>query len=155
MERCYGSSRAMRMSRGDARSDDVLSWNTKRGEEILPMGAMTGMAWVRLLVGAVWLLAGLEKLLNPGFPALFGAVLETGGFIKDAPSWLQWFINSFVVPNSGSFAVLVGAGETVIGIGLVLGLLTNLSAVGGVFLGLTFVVDLGGLSIAYAAYLGV
>jgi hypothetical protein len=32
------------------------------------MGAMTGMAWVRLLVGAVWLLAGLEKLLNPGFP---------------------------------------------------------------------------------------
>ena len=111
------------------------------------MGAMSGMAWVRLLVGAVWLLAGLEKLLNPGFPALYDAVLNTGGFIKDAPSWLQWFINSFVVPNSGSFAVLVGAGETVIGIGLVLGLLTNLSAVGGVFLGLTFVVDLGGLSI--------
>jgi thiosulfate dehydrogenase (quinone) large subunit len=143
MGKWYGSSRATRISRGEARSDDA----TPREEEFLPVGAMSGMAWVRLLVGAVWLLAGLEKLLNPRFPKLFDAVLETGGFIKDAPAWLQWFINSYVVPNSGSFAVLVGAGETVIGIGLVLGLLTNLSAVGGVFLGLTFVVDLGGLSI--------
>jgi thiosulfate dehydrogenase (quinone) large subunit len=111
------------------------------------MGAMTGMAWVRLLVGAVWLLAGLEKLLNPGFPALFDAVLRTGGFVKDAPPWFQEFMNVYVLPNSTAFALVVGGAETAIGIGLVLGLFTNLSALGGVFLGLTFVVDLGGLSI--------
>ena len=111
------------------------------------MGAMTGMAWVRLLVGADWLLAGLEKLLNPGFPALFDAVLRTGGFVKDAPPWFQEFMNVYVLPNSTAFAVLVGGAETAIGIGFVLGLFTNLSAMGGVFLGLMFVVDLGGLSI--------
>ena len=111
------------------------------------MGAMTGMAWVRIVVGALWLLAGLEKLLNPGFPALFDAVLRTGGFVKDAAPWFQEFMNVYVLPNPTAFAVLVGAAETAIGIGLVLGLFTNLSALGGVFLGLMFVVDLGGLSI--------
>ena len=33
------------------------------------------MVWVRLLVGAVWLNGGIEKLLNPNFAAQFADAL--------------------------------------------------------------------------------
>ena len=32
---------------------------------------MNGMVWVRILVGALWLNGGVEKLLNPSFPQQF------------------------------------------------------------------------------------
>jgi thiosulfate dehydrogenase [quinone] large subunit len=39
------------------------------------------MAWVRVLVGAVWVDGALEKLLNPDFPAQFADSLAAGGFV--------------------------------------------------------------------------
>jgi hypothetical protein len=47
--------------------------------------ATKGMAWVRSLVGAVWLNGALEKLLNPHFPKQFAQSLKAGGFISQAP----------------------------------------------------------------------
>lgn len=111
------------------------------------MSVMTGMAWVRVLIGVLWLLAGLEKVLNQEFPGLFREVLRVGGFVKDAPPWFQGFMDASVLPNPGLFAALVGTGEVAIGVSLILGLLTNLGALGGVFLGLTFFTSLGGLTI--------
>jgi hypothetical protein len=50
---------------------------------------VNGMVWVRVLIGAVWLNGGLEKLLNPGFPGQFAASLQAGGFVSQAPPFFQ------------------------------------------------------------------
>ena len=58
-----------------------------------------GMAWVRILVGAVWLNGVLEKLLNPHFPQQFAQSLKVGGFISQAPSFFRVFMEGVVAPN--------------------------------------------------------
>src|SRR5215213_6977012 len=68
------------------------------------------MTWVRILVGAVWLNGGLEKLLNPAFPRQFAASLEAGGFISQAPPFFQGFMQDTVVPNAELFAQLMRGG---------------------------------------------
>ena len=54
--------------------------------------ATKGMAWVRILVGAVWLNGALEKLFNPHFPQQFAQSLDAGGSSRKhprslGPSW--------------------------------------------------------------------
>jgi thiosulfate dehydrogenase [quinone] large subunit len=87
---------------------------------------------VRVLIGAVWLNGGLEKLLNPSFPSQFAASLEAGGFVSQAPPFFQDFMKGYVVPNAELFAQFMRAGELMLGIALILGLLTNLAAIGSV-----------------------
>ena len=106
---------------------------------------MNGMTWIRILVGAVWLNGGLEKLLNPAFPRQFAASLEAGGFISQAPPFFQGFMQSTVVPNAELFAELMRAGELTLGIALILGLLTNLAALGSVGLSLVIMLSQGGV----------
>ncbi|HEX2738883.1 MAG TPA: hypothetical protein VHM69_00440, partial [Rubrobacter sp.] len=72
---------------------------------------MNGMVWVRVLIGAVWLNGGLEKLLNPDFPRQFAASLQAGGFVSQAPPSFQDFMNGYVIPNAELFAQLMRAGE--------------------------------------------
>ena len=93
---------------------------------------MNGMVWVRVLIGAVWLNGGLEKLLNPSFPREFAASLQAGGFVSQAPPSFQGFMKGYVVPNAELFAQFMRVGESMLGIALVLGLLTNLAAIGSV-----------------------
>jgi len=64
------------------------------------------MAWVRILVGAVWLNGALEKLLSPSFPKQFALSLEAGGFVTAAPSWVQGLMRGLVVPNAEVVAQL-------------------------------------------------
>jgi thiosulfate dehydrogenase (quinone) large subunit len=104
-----------------------------------------GMTWVRILVGAVWLNGGLEKLLNPAFPRQFAASLEAGGFISQAPPFFREFMQSTVVPNAELFAQLMRAGELTLGIALILGLLTNLAALGSIGLSIVIILSQGGL----------
>jgi thiosulfate dehydrogenase (quinone) large subunit len=111
------------------------------------LGGMTGMAWVRLLLGALWLNGGLEKLLNPGFPKMFDAVLQTGGYIEPGPPPFEAFMRQFVVPNAELVGVLTGLGETAIGVGLLVGFFTNLVAAGSIVMSLGLLTSLGGLSI--------
>jgi hypothetical protein len=85
-----------------------------------------GMAWVRILVGAVWLNGALEKLLNPHFPEQFAQSLKVGGFISQAPSFFRAFMEGVVAPNPLVFAQIVRFVELSLGIALLLGLLTNL-----------------------------
>ena len=86
---------------------------------------VNGMVLVRILIGAVWLNGGLEKLLNPSFPGQFAASLEAGGFVSRAPPFFQGFMRGYVVPNAELFAQFMRAGELMLGIALILGLLTN------------------------------
>jgi thiosulfate dehydrogenase [quinone] large subunit len=97
---------------------------------------VNGMVLVRVLIGAVWLNGGLEKLLNPSFPDQFAASLEAGGFVSQAPPFFQDFMRGYVVPNVELFAQFMRAGELMLGIALILGLLTViLLSQGGVGLG--------------------
>ena len=106
---------------------------------------MNGMVWVRVLVGAVWLNGGIEKLLNPEFPQQFASSLQAGGFISVAPPFFQGFMREVVLPNAELFAQLMRAGELALGLALVLGLLTNLSAIGSVVLSIVILLSQGGV----------
>src|ERR671916_3353699 len=105
------------------------------------------MVWVRVLVGAVWLDGAIEKLLNPGFPQQFATSLQAGGFISAAPPFFQDFMRGVVVPNVELFAQLMRAGELALGIALILGLLTNLAAVGSVVLSTVIMLSQGGVGL--------
>ena len=105
------------------------------------------MVWVRVLIGAVWLNGGIEKLLNPDFPRQFADSLAAGGFVSQAPPFFQGFMRGTVVPNAELFAQLMRAGELTLGIALILGLLTNLAAVGSGVLSVMILLSQGGVGL--------
>ena len=105
-----------------------------------------GMAWVRILVGAVWLNGALEKLLNPHFPQQFAQSLKVGGFISQAPSFFRAFMEGVVAPNPEAFAQIVRFVELSLGIALLLGLLTNLAALGSIAQSLVIMLSQGGVA---------
>jgi len=106
---------------------------------------VNGMVWVRVLIGAVWLNGGIEKLLNPEFPRQFAVSLQAGGFVSQAPPFFQDFMKAFVVPNAELFAQLMRAGELTLGIALIVGLLTNLACIGSVGLSVVILLSQGGV----------
>ncbi len=106
---------------------------------------MNGMVWVRVLVGAVWLNGAVEKLLNPDFPQQFATSLKAGGFVSQAPPFFQAFMQGYVLPNAEFFAQLMRVGELGLGITLILGLLTNLAAVGSAGLSVVIMLSQGGV----------
>jgi thiosulfate dehydrogenase (quinone) large subunit len=106
---------------------------------------MNGMAWVRILIGAVWLNGAVEKLLNPDFPQQFAASLNAGGFVSQAPPWFQSFMQSTVIPNAELFAQIQRFGELALGLALILGFLTNPAALGSIVLSLAILLSQGGV----------
>lgn len=106
---------------------------------------MRAMAWVRILTGAIWLNGGLEKLLNPDFPQQFKTSLEAGGFVSQAPPFFRGFMQSTVVPNAELFAQVTRFVELSLGIALILGLLTNLAAIGSIAMSVNILLSQGGV----------
>jgi thiosulfate dehydrogenase [quinone] large subunit len=106
---------------------------------------VNGMVWVRVLVGAVWLNGGLEKILNPSFPRQFATSLQAGGFIAQAPPFFQDLMRGTVIPNAEIVAQLMRAGELTLGIALILGLLTNFAALGSIVLSAVIMLSQGGV----------
>lgn len=118
---------------------------------------------VRVYVGFQWLVAGIEKMLGvnitPGSDFLksigaswvFGdkAGTQIVGFLKGAiaqstgahPSvqgWYADFLKNIAIPNHMLFSYLVTFGETLVGLGLIFGALTGISAFFGIFLNMSF-----------------
>jgi thiosulfate dehydrogenase [quinone] large subunit len=108
---------------------------------------MNGMVWVRVLVGAVWLNGGIEKLLNPSFPSQFADALAAGGFVAQAPPFFRGFMQDYVVPNAELVSQVSRFGELFLGIALILGLLTNLAAVGSIVLSVAILLSQGGVGL--------
>lgn len=106
---------------------------------------MNGMVLMRVLVGALWLNGGIEKLLNPSFPRQFADSLAAGGFVSLAPPFFRSFMQGTVVPNAELFAQVVRAGELTLGLALILGFLTNLAAFGSVVLSVAILLSAGGV----------
>ena len=106
---------------------------------------MSGMAWVRVLIGAVWLNGAIEKFLNPEFARQFATSLDAGGYVSQAPSWFQGFMRDTIVPNAETAAQLARFGELALGLALVLGLLTNPAALGSMLFSLAIFFSQGGV----------
>lgn len=107
---------------------------------------MKGMAWVRILVGAVWLNGALEKLLNPHFPQQFAQSLNVGGFISQAPPFFRVFMEKIVASNAETSAQIVRFVELSLGIALIFGVLTNLAALGSIAQSLVIMLSQGGVA---------
>lgn len=105
---------------------------------------MNSAAWVRILVGAVWLNGAVEKLLSPSFPRQFAATVNSGAYVSQAPPWFGNFMRENVLPNAELVAQLVRFGELALGLALVLGLLTNPAAVGSILFSLILYISQGG-----------
>ena len=111
-----------------------------------------GWAWIwiipRLYVGWTWLKAGWGKLTNPawigaqGGTALTGfvngALAKTAGAHPDVQSWYATFLQSTILPHTGTWSYFVAFGETLVGIGLLLGAFAGIAAFFGIFMNLNY-----------------
>jgi len=103
---------------------------------------------VRLYVGYEWLIAGIDKVMNPvwfgsgaggaikGFVA--GALAKTGGAHPDVQMWYASFLKSTVLPNAVSWSNAIAVGEVLVGLGLLVGAIVGVAAFFGVFMNLNF-----------------
>lgn len=103
-----------------------------------------GILWLflRIWLGWQWLQAGWGKV---GADVWTGenAGVAVSGFLNralegDVPGWYRWFIESVALPNAPVFGWLVAWGEVLIGVALILGLLTGISAFLGTLMNLAF-----------------
>ncbi len=103
---------------------------------------------IRLYLGWEWLTAGWAKVMNPvwfgnsaggaltGF--VNGALQKTSGAHPDVQWWYAWFLQHAVLPHTNVWSNLVAGGELLVGIALLLGFLTGISAFFGMFMNLNY-----------------
>ena len=73
------------------------------------------------------------------------------GYVDVNPlAWCQDFLQEVVIPKAELFAHLTAIGEGLVGLGLVFGLATRLSSVGGLFLLLTY--ELAALGLPFSRH---
>ena len=104
--------------------------------------ASTAMApiWtiVRIYLGWSWLGSGWGKVTNPAWVGpeaggavsgfLNGALAKTGGDHPSVAAWYGWMIENLFLPNAFVMSHLVALGEVLIGLALIVGFLTGISA---------------------------
>ena len=91
---------------------------------------------LRVYTGVFFLKFGWGKITNPNFAdGLAGFVT---GNLENAYGFMRSFLESVVLPNKGLFAVLVGWGEFLIGITLIVGLATRWSSIAGALMVVAF-----------------
>lgn len=89
--------------------------------------ARAALVVLRVYLGAIFLLAALPKLQQEFTPSMIG-FLQLVALEKGHPFY-QEFVRQVVLPNAPVFATLVTWGELLVGVSLILGLMTRLSAV--------------------------
>src|SRR6266853_3833757 len=94
------------------------------------------LAGLQLIVGYVWLLAGVDKLLFGVFPAQIGGLIRTAVGGGHLPGFFVAILRGLVVPNAALFGYLIEWGEALAGLGLVTaGLVALLRPLAGRYLG--------------------
>lgn len=94
----------------------------------------------RIYLGYAWLTSGLGKVTG-GFEItgfLNGAIGKAEGAHPAVQGWWAMFLEQFALPNHELFAFLVMWGEVFVGIALILGLFTNIAALGGILMNFAF-----------------
>jgi len=107
---------------------------TLPGEIIQGILARSALVILRVYLGVIFLLAALPKLQRDATPEFIG-FMEQVALVR-GHLFYQEFVRSVVLPNAWAFAALIGWGELIVGVTLILGLLTRFSA--GVALLLAF-----------------
>lgn len=87
------------------------------------------IALLRVYTGVFFLWFGVGKLRRPDFHE--GMSNFINGQLDNSFGLFRPFLESVVLPNAKLFAVLVGIGETLIGVAMILGLATRYAAVCG------------------------
>lgn len=98
---------------------------------------------IRLYLGYFWLTSGIGKITG-GFEVngfLQGAIGKATGDHPAVQTWWATFLEQVALPNHELFATLVMWGEVLVGIGLILGLFTNLAALGGITMNFSFLLS--------------
>ena len=109
-------------------------------------------AWIwlvlRIYVGWQWLQAGWEKLHSStwvggkagtaltGF--VNGALAKAGGAHPDVQAWYAWFLQHVVLRNAVTWSYLVSWGETLVGVGLILGAFIGIAAFFGSLMNMNY-----------------
>ena len=103
---------------------------------------------VRLYVGWAWLEAGWAKVTNPAWVGptaggpisgfLHGALAKTAGPHPDVTGWYAEFLKTVAIPNASLFSHVVAYGELLVGIALILGIFTGISAFFGAFMNMNY-----------------
>lgn len=103
---------------------------------------------IRLYIGWTWLGAGWGKVINPlwfgasaGKPIVgfaTGALQKTAGEHPDVQWWYASFLENVVLPHPLFWANLIACGELLVGIALLAGFLTGISAFFGTFMSFNF-----------------
>jgi len=106
------------------------------GEVLQGILARGALALLRVYLGMIFLIAALPKLRQDFTPGLTGFV-EQVGLTRGHPFYQQ-LLEQVVLPNAAVFAALVTAGELFVGVTLILGLATRLSASVALILALNY-----------------
>ncbi|PZR56075.1 MAG: hypothetical protein DLM50_09680 [Candidatus Meridianibacter frigidus] len=95
------------------------------------------LAVLRMYTGIFWLIHGIPKWM-PGAPfvARFGETTQK--LAAGSTGAYHSYLVSVVLPNASLFGNLLRAGEVLVGISLLFGLLTRMGALGGMFLALNY-----------------
>ncbi len=108
---------------------------------------------VRLWLGYEWMKAGYSKLWGGEKQAFWNTGLGVKAYTTNAIAqhgvphgpvvygWWVQFLRDFVLPNYSWIAKLVGIGEFLIGIALIVGFATGIAAVFGLALNFTYVLS--------------
>lgn len=75
---------------------------------------LIGLLAVQIIVGYVWLMSGLVKVLRGGFPSGLAAELEEKS--EELDGWYKSFLDGTVIPNAEFFGVLIILGELAVGV---------------------------------------
>lgn len=106
------------------------------GEVLQGILARGALVLLRIYLGVVFLVAALPKLQQDFTPGLTGFVRQAA--LQRAHPFYRQFLEQVVLPNAAGFAVLVTGGELLVGLTLILGLLTRVSAAGALVLALNY-----------------
>ncbi len=103
------------------------------------------LAVLRIYAGAFWLIHGVPKFLGPQF---LGYLPEAAHKLAAGPPGpYHTFLVGTVVPHADLFAQMMRAGEVLVGVSLLLGLVTRAGAIGGMFLALNYMLAKGAMGV--------
>ncbi|AOZ93593.1 DoxX family protein [Paenibacillus crassostreae] len=88
------------------------------------------LTFIRLYLGYTWFTGGIHKLTG-GFDAggfLQGAIAKSTGDNPTVQGWWATFLENAALPSVNFFNVLIPLGETLVGLGLILGMFTTFAA---------------------------
>ena len=106
------------------------------GEILQGILARAALVLLRVYLGVVFLISAVPKLRGD-FTAGLTAFLEQRAMEQSHPFYRQ-FLQEVVLPNTQLFAALVTWGELLVGVLLILGLMTRLSATVALLLTLNY-----------------